>query len=110
MSIDFAKIAAGTTVATDPDFPSAAISRRQAADPALVQLVTEASKDGKRRELPGRFSTRPYEGRKGANESQTVAGELHRAAREVGVKIAVRRFDRNADSCRLTFKVADGAK
>ena len=110
MTIDFAKIAAGATVASDPDFPSAAVARRQAADPALVQLVTEASKDHKRRELPGRFSVKPYEGRKGANESGTVAGELHRAAREVGVRLAVRRFDRDANSCRLTFKVAGAGK
>ncbi len=110
MTIDFAKIAAETTVASDPEFPSVAATRRQAADPALVQLVQEAGKDHKRRELPGRFSTKPYEGRKGANESGTVAGELHRAAREVGVKLVVRRFDRDADTCRLTFKVQDGTK
>ena len=110
MSIDFAKIAAATTVASDPDFPKPTTARRQAADPALVRLVTEASKDHKRRELPGRFSTKPYEGRKGANESGTVAGELHRAAREAGVKLVVRRFDRDATSCRLTFKVQDGTK
>ena len=110
MTIDFAKIAAGATVSADPEFPSPAATRRQAADPALVQLVTEASKDHKRRELPGRFSTTPYPGRQGANESGTVVGELHRAARAVGVKLQVRRFDRDADTCRLTFKVADGAK
>ncbi len=110
MSIDFAKIAAATTVATDPEFPKAPTARRQAADPALVQLVTEASRDHKRRELPGRFSTKPYEGRKGANESGTVVGELHRAARAVGVKLQIRRFDRDADSCRLTFKVAEADK
>lgn len=105
MTIDFAKLAAATTVATDADFPSAATTRQQGADPALVQLVTDA-KDGKRRELPGRFSTTPYEGRKGANEAGTVAGQLHKAARQVGVKIAVRRFDVTAEGARLTFKVA----
>jgi hypothetical protein len=39
-----------------------------------------------------------------------VAGELHRAAREAGVKLVVRRFDRDATSCRLTFKVTEASK
>ncbi len=108
--IDYAKLAADTAVASEPNFPSAAATRRRSVDPAIVQLVTEAGKDGKRRELPGRFSMKPFEGRKGGNESGTVAGELHRAARKVGVKIAVRRFDRDADSCRLTFKVTKADK
>lgn len=105
MTIDFAKLAAGATVAAEPDFPKTAPSRRQGADPALVQLVTEASKDGKRRELSDRFSLKPYAGRKTACEAYTVMGELHRAAREAGVKLAVRRFDGDADTCRVTFKV-----
>ncbi|MGY1724745.1 hypothetical protein [Blastococcus sp. SYSU DS0533] len=103
--IDYAKIAAGTTVASDNDFPSAATLRRQQADPALVQLITEAAKDGKRRELPDRFSLKPFDGRKHANESGVVAGQLHKAAREIGVKLQIRRFDRDADSCKITFKV-----
>ncbi|SDY15356.1 hypothetical protein SAMN05661080_02486 [Modestobacter sp. DSM 44400] len=104
--IDFSALAAGATVAAEADFPSAAATRRRAADPAFVQLVTDATKDHKRRELPGRFSTKPFEGRKGANELSTVANELHRAARQVGIKIAVRRFDVEDASARLTFKVA----
>ncbi len=110
MTIDFAQLAAATTVASEPEFPTTATTRRRAADPALVQLVTEASRDHKRRELPGRFSTTPYPGRQGANESGTVVGELHRTARAVGVKLQIRRFDRDADSCRLTFKVAEADK
>lgn len=110
MTIDYAKLAAGATLAADPEFPKQQAARRQAADPALVRLVTEASKDHKRRELPGRFSTKPYEGRKGANESGTVAGELHRAAREAGVKLVVRRFDRDATTCRLTFRVTESGE
>lgn len=108
--IDFAKLAADTTVASDPEFPKAPAPNRTQADPALVQLVTEAAKDHKRRELPGRFSTRPYEGRKGASELNTVAGALHKAARQAGVKLAVRRFDTDKDSARLTFRVADAGK
>jgi hypothetical protein len=107
--IDYAKVAAETTVASEPEFPTVgATTRRQPADPALVQLVTDAAKDGKRRELPGRYSVTPYEGRKHACEAGTVAGELHRAAREVGVKLAVRRFDATDKGVRLTFKVRDG--
>ncbi len=105
MTIDFSKIAAGATVAAEPDFPRTAPSHRLHADPALVQLVTEASKDGKRRELTDRFSLKPYDGRKHANEAGTVMGELHRAAREAGVKVQVRRFDNDATTCRVTFKV-----
>ncbi len=105
MTIDFSKIAAGASVASEPDFPRSAPSRRQHVDPALVQLVTEAGKDGKRRELADRFSLKPYDGRKNACEAYTVMGELHRAAREAGVKLAVRRFDADAASCRVTFKV-----
>ncbi len=105
MTIDFSKIAAGVTVASSDDFPSTQVARRRQADPALVKLVQEAAQDGKRRELVDRFSTKPYEGRKGASEYGTVAGELHRAAREAGVKIQVRKFDADANSARLTFKV-----
>lgn len=106
--IDYAKLAADTTVSTDPELPTTgAAGRRKVADPALVQLVTEAAKDHKRRDLPGRFSTKPYPGRVGANESQTVVNELQRAARSVGVKLQVRRFDEtDKGGVRLTFKVA----
>ncbi len=103
--IDFASLAAGTTVAAEPDFPKATTAARPAADPALVQLLAEASKDRKRRELPGRFSLKPYAGRKTACEAYTVMGELHKAARQVGVKLQVRRFDGDGDTCRVTFKV-----
>ncbi|MDT0276707.1 hypothetical protein [Blastococcus goldschmidtiae] len=71
-----------------------------------LNLVEQAQKDGKRRELPGRFSTQPYEGRKGPSEYGTVASQLHRAARAVGCKVQVRRFDPDATSCRVTFRVA----
>jgi hypothetical protein len=109
--IDFAKLAQGTTIATDDALPtSSTIGRKKEADPALVQLVTDAASDGKRRDLPGRFSTTPYPGKKNANESQTVVGELHRAARAVGVKLNVRRFDATDKGVRLTFKVAKDAK
>lgn len=105
--IDFAKLAAETTLASDDALPTAgAVARKKQADPALVQLVTEAAKDHKRRDLPGRFSTTPYTGRKNAHEAQTVVSELHRAARHVGVKLAVRRFEATDKGVRLTFKVA----
>lgn len=106
MSIDYAKLAADTTVAAEADFPKVAAPSRTQADPALVQLVQEAAKDGKRRELPGRFSLTPYAGRKHANELGTVAGALHKAARQGGVKVQVRKFDADKDTARLTFKVA----
>ncbi|MGY1719292.1 hypothetical protein ACI8AG_09620 [Blastococcus sp. SYSU DS0552] len=104
--IDFAKLAAETTIAAEPEFPRAATAARQGADPALVQLVTDASKDSKRRELPGRFSLKPYAGRKTACEAYSVMGELHKAARQAGVKLQIRRFDGDGDTCRVTFKVA----
>jgi hypothetical protein len=104
--IDFAKIAADTTIAADDALPITAPSaRRKAPDAALVQLVTEAASDGKRRDLPGRFSVQPFPGRKGANESQAVVNELHRAARQAGLKLQVRRFDATDKGVRLTFKV-----
>ncbi len=105
-TIDFAALAAGATVAATAEFPTAAATRAQAADPALVKLVEQAQKDGKRRELPGRVSTQPFEGRKGASEYTTIAGALHKAARQVGCKVQVRRFDADATSCRVTFRVA----
>ncbi len=106
MTIDFAALAAGATVAATAEFPTATTPRTQAADPALVKLVEQAQKDGKRRELPGRVSTQPFESRKGASEYTTIAGALHKAARQVGCKVQVRRFDADATSCRVPFRVA----
>src|SRR5690349_13219655 len=106
--IDFAKIAADTTIATDDALPiTTPTARRKAPDAALVQLVTEAASDGKRRDLPGRYSLTPYEGRKNACEAFTIVAELHRAARAAGVKLAVRRFDATSKGVRLTFKITD---
>ncbi len=105
--IDFPKIAADTTIAADDALPIATpTARRKGPDAALVALVTEAAADGKRRDLPGRFSLTPYEGRKNACEAFTVVTELHRAARAAGVKLNVRRFDVNTKGARITFKVA----
>lgn len=107
MTIDFGTIASGTVVATDPEFPSGGAVRRVQPDPALVKLVTEAAKDHKRRELPGRFSVQPYPGRQHANEASTVVSALHRAAKAAGVTgLQVRRFDAQPDNTvRLTFRI-----
>ncbi len=102
--IDYATIAAGATIATEDELPKP--SPRQASEPnPFIDLVKAATKDGKRRDLPGRFSLTPYEGRKGACEAYTVMGKLHQAARSVGVQLQVRQFDREVDSCKITFKV-----
>lgn len=106
MTINFAKLAAETSIASDDVMPTSAVPRRQVVDPALVALVTEAGTDRKRRELPGRFSITPYPGRKGACEAQTVVNELHRAARQAGLKLQVRKFDATDKGVRLTFRVA----
>lgn len=105
MTTDFAAIAAAATIASTNDLPST--TGHKAAEPnPFLDLVRVASKDGKRRDLPGRFSVKPYPGRKGACEAQTVVGLLHRAARTVGCKLAVRRYDADAETCAITFKVS----
>jgi hypothetical protein len=102
--IDFATIAAGATVAPETDLPTSA---RKGVEPnPFAALVAKAAKDGKRYDLPGRFSLAPFEGRKAACEAFTVISKLHQAARSAGVKLAVRRFDTTAEGCRVTFKVA----
>lgn len=106
-ALDFAAISKATKVADSNDFPAAQPRARRGADPALVELVRTAQKDGKRRDLPGRFSLAPYEGRKNACEAFTVIGALHAAAREVGCKVHVRRLDQTATDTGLTFKVAE---
>ncbi|MCZ2857820.1 hypothetical protein [Blastococcus sp. VKM Ac-2987] len=88
-----------------PDVEMPAPSRRDATPNPFTGLVTKAAKDGKRYDLPGRFSLTPYEGRKGACEAFTVVGKLHAAGRSAGVKLNVRRFDTNGQGCRITFKV-----
>ncbi len=107
MTIDFAKLASGTVVATDQEFPSVGATRRSQPDPAFVELIKAAAKDHKRRELPGRFSTAPYAGRQHANESSTAVAALHRAAKAAGVTgLQVRRFDAQPDNTvRLTFRI-----
>ncbi len=102
--IDYATIAAGATIATEDELPKPSPRQASESNP-FIDLVKAATKDGKRRDLPGRFSLTPYEGRKGACEAYTVVGKLHQAARQTGVKLQVRRFDTNADGCRITFKV-----
>lgn len=104
--IDYAKIAQGATVATDAELPPIGGRSRTTAPNPFVELVTAAKKDGKRRDLPGRFSLAPYEGRKAACEAYTVVGKLHAAARQVGCKLNVRRLDPNGTDTGITFKVA----
>ncbi len=101
--INYATLAAGATIATTNELPSAG---RQATEPnPFTELVKAAAKDGKRRDLPGRLSLVPFEGRKAACEAFQVIGKLHAAGRATGHKLAVRRFDGDATSCRVTFKV-----
>lgn len=105
--IDFAALAKATKLADSNEFPAAQPRTRRGADPALVELVRTAQKDGKRRDLPGRYSLTPYEGRKNACETYTVIAALHAAAREVGCKVHVRRLSPTATDTGLTFKVAE---
>ena len=49
--IDYTTLAAGATIATTNELPSAG---RQATEPnPITELVKAAAKDGKRRDLPG---------------------------------------------------------
>lgn len=103
--IDFAQLAASTTVSKTDAMPAAERRNRAIEANPFVPLVEAAAKDGKRRDLPGTFSMKAYPGRKNANESATVVSKLHAAGREVGVKLSVRRFDVKDESCRLAFCV-----
>ncbi len=101
--INYTELAAGATIATTNEPPSAG---RQTTEPnPFVELVKAAAKDGKRRDLPGRQSLVPFEGRKAACEASQVIGKLHAAGRATRHKLAVRRFDGDGDGCRITFKV-----
>lgn len=102
--IDYADIAANATV-SDADLPATNGRPHSGPNPFLA-LVKAALKDGKRRDLPGRFSLKPYPARVNACEAYTVIGKLHAAARELGVKAQVRRLDPNTDDTGITFKVA----
>lgn len=101
--LDYDKIAAAVEVAEDDTLPSPI--RRARRDNPFIPVVEAASKDHKRRVLPGRFSLVPFEGRKGSCEALAVMSQLHRAARQLDVPITMRRFDQQGDSVRLTFKV-----
>lgn len=102
-AFDLSKVAQGAKAAEDAAMP--APIRRQAKENPLVPLVAQAVKDGKRYVLKDRYSLTPFEGKKGACEAYTVMSQLHRAAKQVGVKLQVRRFDVKDDACRVTFKV-----
>lgn len=102
--IDYAKIAAGAVIGTTAELPSS--GRKTTAPNPFVGLVTEAAKDHKRRDLPGRFSLVPFEGRKNACEAFTVITKLHAAARLVGCKIQVRRLDPTDKDTGIAFKVS----
>lgn len=103
--IDYAELASNATV-SDDDLP-AAPGRGGAKEPnPFLPLVKAALKDGKRRDLPGRFSLKPYAGRVNACEFYTVAGKLHAAARELGVKVQVRKLDPNTDETGISFKAS----
>jgi hypothetical protein len=101
--LDYSKIAADVEIAEDNSLP-APIRRARRENP-FVPVVEAASKDNKRRVLPGRYSLTPFEGRKGSCEALAVMSQLHRAARQLDVPITMRRFDQQGDSVRLTFKI-----
>lgn len=103
--IDLAQIAAGATASADPELPALVTSKRALDLAPFVALVAKAKKDGKRYDLPGRFSLEPYAGRKNACEAATVVARLQAAARQVGCKVAIRRLDATAVDTGLTFKV-----
>lgn len=101
---DLRKIAAKVEIAESDELP--APIRRQPKDNPFVEVVQAAAKDHKRRVLAGRYSLVPYEGKKGACEAFTVMSALNRAAKQADVKVTMRRFDVQGDTCRLTFKVS----
>lgn len=71
-----------------------------------TRLVNRAKKSpGKRYALTGRYSVRPYEGRRIATEAYAVMGQLHQAAQVADVRISVRRFDNDGETCRIAFRV-----
>jgi hypothetical protein len=103
MSIDYSAIASGTTIATEAELPPVSTRAPRQANPFL-ELVKAAAKDGKRRDLPGRFSLTPYEGKKGACEAFSVVAKLKAAGRQLGVRVEVRRFDATDEGCQIAFK------
>ena len=107
-TLDLAKVAKGVEIAPDNDLPNPL--RRQPKDNPLADVVAEAAKDGKRRVLAGRYSLTPYPGRKGACDAFAIMSSLNRAAKRQGVKLEMRRYDVQGDSCRITFKVKDPAE
>lgn len=104
-TFDLNKVAKAAQPVDDANMP--APIRRQAKENPLVPVVEAAVKDGKRYVLKDRYSLLPFEGRKGACEAYTVMSQLHRAARTVGVKLQVRRFDVKDNACKVTFKVVN---
>jgi hypothetical protein len=104
--IDLAQIAAGATASVDPELPASTTQKRVLDLAPFVALVGKAKRDGKRYDLPGRFSLAPYAGRKNACEAQTVVARLHAAARQVGCKVVVRRVEPTATDTGIAFKVA----
>src|SRR4051812_26008364 len=102
--IDFSKIAAGATVAADNELPPASGRPTRQPNP-FVPLIKAALKDAKRRDLPGRYSLVPFEGRKTACEAYAVITKLKTAARQVGCTVQVRKLDPTAEDTALTFKV-----
>ena len=72
--IDFATIAAGATEATESELPMSA--RKGVDSNPFTELVAKAAEDGKRYDLPGRFSLTSFEGRKAACEPCTVISKL----------------------------------
>lgn len=106
-NVDIAAIAKGATVAKTPELPPNVPQRRALDLAPFVELVTKAKEDGNRYDLPGRFSVVAYQGRKHACEAQTVITYLHAAARQIGLKVAVRRVQASEKDTALTFKVLD---
>jgi hypothetical protein len=107
--IDYSKLAADTTIAADNEFPARRAGRTAEPNP-FTDLVTAAAKDGKRRDLPGRFSLVPYEGKKSACEAYSVIGKLKAAARAAGVDITVRKLDPTSEDTGWTFKASKATR
>jgi hypothetical protein len=87
-------------------------TRRASARPGVTNPYTSVIKQamknpGRWHALTGKYSVRPYEGRKNANESFTVMSQMHAAARALETEVRVRRWEFDADSgtCEIKFKI-----
>ena len=54
----------------------------------------------------GRYPPAPPQSPQPTGAYTTIVDTLHKAARQFGCKVQVRRFDAEAATCRVTFRVA----